>query len=202
MTRASAAHAESCLDDAAWRMSAGGVGRRRRRDAGRRPRRSWTPPLAFLAVAAAVMAAILLTFQHLRTERESALRDAAHEVGMRATILADELNAALQSAPETVARRRVPQGARRRSERAAADGGADRPQRTDGRRRPARRRVRRRPGWRASGSGRTVGRRARHRRSRRRPLRGRRGSFRRRTDGSSSPLRSRRISPPGGARRP
>ncbi len=99
MTRASAAHAESCLDDAAWRMSAGGVGRTA---AARKvlPRRPWTPPAAFLAVAAAVVAAILLTFQHLRNERESALRDAAHEVGMRATILADELNAALQSAPK------------------------------------------------------------------------------------------------------
>ncbi len=47
------------------------------------------------------MAAFLLTFQHLRAERESALRDAAHEVGMRATIIvANELNAALQSAPK------------------------------------------------------------------------------------------------------
>ncbi len=99
MTRASAAHAELCLDDAAWRMSAGGVGRTaaaRTAASGR----SWTPPLAFLAVAAAVITAILLTFQHLRNERESALRDAAHEVGMRATILAGELNAALQSAPK------------------------------------------------------------------------------------------------------
>jgi two-component system cell cycle sensor histidine kinase PleC len=99
MTRASAAHVESCLDDKAWRMSAGGVGRiAAARNA--RARRAWTPPVATLAVAAAVMAALLLTFQHLRTERESALRDAAHEVGMRATIVANELNAALQSAPK------------------------------------------------------------------------------------------------------
>ena len=99
MTRASAAHVESCLDDEAWRMSAGGVGRlaaARKAPLGR----AWTPPVASLAVAAAVMAAILLTFQHLRTERESALRDAAHEVAMRATIVANELNAALQSAPK------------------------------------------------------------------------------------------------------
>ena len=99
MTRASAAHVESCLDDEAWRMSAGGVGRlaaARKAPLGR----AWTPPVASLAVAAAVMAAILLTFQHLRTERESALRDAAHEVAMRATIVANELDAALQSAPK------------------------------------------------------------------------------------------------------
>ena len=103
MTRASAAHAESsCLDDNAWRTSAGDVGASavpRRVPA----RRAWTPPVASLAVAAAVLAAILLTFQHLRTERESALRDAAHEVGMRATLVANELNAALQSAPKTAA---------------------------------------------------------------------------------------------------
>jgi two-component system cell cycle sensor histidine kinase PleC len=99
MTRASAAHAELCLDDAAWRIGAGGGGQ----TAAAREvhsRRSWTPPVAFLAVAAAVIAVVLFTFQHLRNERESALRDAAHEVGMRATILADELNAALQSSPK------------------------------------------------------------------------------------------------------
>ncbi len=56
--------------------------------------------MAFVAVAAAITAAILLTFLHLRNEQESALRDAAHEVGMRATILAGELNAALQAAPK------------------------------------------------------------------------------------------------------
>jgi two-component system, cell cycle sensor histidine kinase PleC len=99
MTRASAAHAEVCLDDEAWRIGAESA---LRPAAARRmtARCSCTPRAARLAVAAAVMAAILLTFQHLRAEREFALREAAHDVGMRATILAAQLNAALQSAPK------------------------------------------------------------------------------------------------------
>jgi two-component system cell cycle sensor histidine kinase PleC len=100
MTRASAAHAEACLDDMAWRTgaeSAGGSGPAHSVAS----RRSWAAWVATLALAAAVTAAILLTFQHLRTERELALREAAREVGMRSRIVAADLNAALQSQPKT-----------------------------------------------------------------------------------------------------
>jgi two-component system cell cycle sensor histidine kinase PleC len=97
MTRASAAHAESCLNDEAWRIVA---------DAADRPSARWraivgpwASAAAAIAAAAAVMAAILLTFHHLRDEREEALRLAAREIGMRATIVAAEVDAALQSAP-------------------------------------------------------------------------------------------------------
>ncbi|HXZ16800.1 MAG TPA: ATP-binding protein, partial [Roseiarcus sp.] len=62
--------------------------------------RSWAFAAASLAAAAAVVAAILLTFQHLRNEREFALREAGREVGMRATIVAARLDAALRSAPK------------------------------------------------------------------------------------------------------
>ena len=97
MTRASAARAESCLDDTGRRMAA---------DAVRIPAIGWFAAArsrafaaASLAAAAAVVAAILLTFQHLRNEREFALREAGREVGMRATIVAARLDAALRSAP-------------------------------------------------------------------------------------------------------
>ncbi|HXZ17013.1 MAG TPA: ATP-binding protein, partial [Roseiarcus sp.] len=43
---------------------------------------------------------ILLTFQHLRNEREFALREAGREIGLRATIVAARLDAALRSAPK------------------------------------------------------------------------------------------------------
>jgi two-component system cell cycle sensor histidine kinase PleC len=101
MTRGSAANAEARLrtarrggPDGAARPAAA------RRSAFRAP---WQPSLATIAVAAAVLAAILLTFQHLRSERDFALREAAHEVGMRATILAGRLNAALQTTPKVAA---------------------------------------------------------------------------------------------------
>ncbi len=73
---------------------------RRSAAAGWFARQSWTSAAASLAAAAAVMAAILLTFQHLRNEREFALREAAREVGMRATIVAARLDSALRSSPK------------------------------------------------------------------------------------------------------
>ncbi|MGO9421248.1 PAS domain-containing sensor histidine kinase [Roseiarcus sp.] len=100
MTRANAAHAEACLDDKAWRMGAESA-ETRVAARGAATRRSPTPPVATLALAVAVMAAILLTFQHLRAEREVALTEAALEVGMRARIVAAELDAALQLQPKT-----------------------------------------------------------------------------------------------------
>jgi two-component system cell cycle sensor histidine kinase PleC len=97
MTRSSAANAEARLE-AARSTGADGAARpaAARKSAVRTP---WPPSIAAMAVAAAVLAAILLTFQHLRAERDFALREAASEVGMRATILAGRLNAALLSAP-------------------------------------------------------------------------------------------------------
>ncbi len=87
MTRASAAHAESCLPDEAWPAGADVAvpPAAARRTAGRRPR---TPSTTSLVIAAALMVAMLITFQHLRDERETALRAAAHEAGMRASIVA------------------------------------------------------------------------------------------------------------------
>ncbi len=99
MTRASAAHTESCLDDAGWRVGAARVGRPAVA-VGAGGRGLWAPRVATLGVVAAVTIAILLTFQQLRVERESALRDGAHEVAMRATIVAAQLNSALLSAPK------------------------------------------------------------------------------------------------------
>ena len=101
MTRASAAHTESCLDDAGWRVGAARVGRPAVAVAVAAGGRGlWAPRVATLGVVAAVAIAILLTFQQLRVERESALRDGAHEVAMRATIVAAQLNSALLSAPK------------------------------------------------------------------------------------------------------
>ncbi len=97
MTRASAAHAESCLNDEAWRIVADAADRSPAR--WRATLGPWASAAAALAAAAAVMAAILLTFHHLRAEREEALRLASREIGMRATIVAAEVDAALQSAP-------------------------------------------------------------------------------------------------------
>ena len=99
MTRANAAHAEAYLDDEAWRavVQASGRPSKARRAGGLW---FWTSPAIALAFAAIVLAAILLTAQHLQTDREFALRAAAHEVGLRATILAAKLDAALQAAPK------------------------------------------------------------------------------------------------------
>ncbi len=99
MTRASAAHTESCLDDAGWRVGAARVGRPAVA-VGAGGRGLWAARVATLGVVAAVTIAVLLTFQQLRVERESALRDGAHEVAMRATIVAAQLNSALLSAPK------------------------------------------------------------------------------------------------------
>jgi two-component system cell cycle sensor histidine kinase PleC len=57
------------------------------------------PSAASIGVVIAVVAAVTLTLQHLWFERELALRAAAREVAMRATILASRLDAALSTAP-------------------------------------------------------------------------------------------------------
>ncbi len=101
MTRASAALTESCPDEAGWVAGAGGIGRPAVavRAGGRG---LWAPRVATLGVVAAVTIAILLTLQQLRVERESTLRDAAHDVAMRATIVAAHLNSAFLSAPKVL----------------------------------------------------------------------------------------------------
>jgi two-component system cell cycle sensor histidine kinase PleC len=60
----------------------------------------WLPSAASIGIAFAVAGVVALTVQHLRQERDLALRAAAREVEMRATILAARLNAALAAAPQ------------------------------------------------------------------------------------------------------
>ncbi|MGA9848401.1 MAG: hypothetical protein WBQ45_12270, partial [Roseiarcus sp.] len=59
----------------------------------------WFPSAASIGVALAIVGTIALTLQHLRFERDLALQSAAREVGIRATILAARLDAALAAAP-------------------------------------------------------------------------------------------------------
>jgi signal transduction histidine kinase len=65
------------------------VGRRRR-----------IPSALVVGVAFAILAVLALTLQHLRLERDLALSAGAREVGMRATLVAEELNAALSADPQ------------------------------------------------------------------------------------------------------
>src|SRR6516225_3460044 len=61
------------------------------------------PSAASIGVAFAVIGVIALTLQHLQLEHDLALRTAAREVDMRATILAERLDAALSAAPRSPA---------------------------------------------------------------------------------------------------
>jgi len=63
-----------------------------------RPRR--IPSALVGGVAFAIFAVLALTLQHLRLERDLALSAGAREVGMRATLVAEELNAALSADPQ------------------------------------------------------------------------------------------------------
>jgi signal transduction histidine kinase len=65
--------------------------------AGRRRR---IPSALVVGVAFAIFAVLALTLQHLRFERDLALSAGAREVGMRATLVAEELNAALSADPQ------------------------------------------------------------------------------------------------------
>ena len=60
-----------------------------------------TPSTVSIAIAVAMIGVVALTIQHLRHERALALSAAAREVDMRATLLAQRLNAALVADPET-----------------------------------------------------------------------------------------------------
>ena len=62
-------------------------------------RRRIPSPLV-IGVAIAIFAVLALTLQHLRLERDLALSAGAHEVDMRATLLAQELDAALSADPQ------------------------------------------------------------------------------------------------------
>jgi len=103
MTRASAANADDCADArvrgrsgaAAFRLTAQLLAWPRLVARGR-----WFPSTASIGLVLAVVGTIAVTFQHLRFERDLALKSAAREVGLRATVLADRLNAAFAAAPK------------------------------------------------------------------------------------------------------
>ncbi len=63
-------------------------------------RRRRIPSALVTGVAIAIFAVLALTLQHLRLERDLALSAGAHEVDMRATLLAEQLNAALSADPQ------------------------------------------------------------------------------------------------------
>ena len=64
-----------------------------------RVRRRRIPSAVVIGVAFAIFAVLALTLQHLRLERDLALNAGAHDVDMRATLLAERLNAALSADP-------------------------------------------------------------------------------------------------------
>ncbi len=62
-------------------------------------RRRRIPSALVIGVAFAIVAVLALTLQHLRIERDLALDAGAHDVDMRATLLAERLNEALSANP-------------------------------------------------------------------------------------------------------
>ncbi|HEY3622131.1 MAG TPA: HAMP domain-containing sensor histidine kinase [Roseiarcus sp.] len=70
------------------------------RPAGAVVHRRFISPTVFIGVAIAIFAVLALTLQHLRLERDLALSAGAREVDMRATLLAERLNAALSADPQ------------------------------------------------------------------------------------------------------
>jgi signal transduction histidine kinase len=69
------------------------------RPAGAAVRRRLIPPAVFICVAIAIFGVLALTLQHLRLERDLALGAGASEVDMRATLLAQRLDAAASADP-------------------------------------------------------------------------------------------------------
>ena len=115
MTRVSAANGDSCpiapiraLNGEASFRSAAAWTRRPARALEPMPSPSvgpavrWPriPSAAFIGVAIAIFGVVALTLQHLRLERDLALSAGAREVGMRATLLAERLDAALSAEPQ------------------------------------------------------------------------------------------------------
>jgi two-component system cell cycle sensor histidine kinase PleC len=113
MTRANAANGDACPEGPALsgeaalrfargcaRRSARALGRVRRRFSGAAARSRVVSSAASIGVTVATIGVIALTLQHLRFERDLALSAAAREVDMRATLLAQRLNAALTAEPQ------------------------------------------------------------------------------------------------------
>ncbi len=113
MTRANAANGDACPEGPALsaeaalrfvrgcaRRLAAALGRVHRRCAGAAARSRVVPSAASIGVALATIGVIALTLQHLQFERDLALIAAAREVEMRATLLAQRLNAALTAEPQ------------------------------------------------------------------------------------------------------
>jgi signal transduction histidine kinase len=71
----------------------------RARFAGAEVRQRRIPAAVFIGLAIAIVCVVALTIQHLRLERNLALGAGASEVGMRATLLAERLDAALSADP-------------------------------------------------------------------------------------------------------
>jgi two-component system, cell cycle sensor histidine kinase PleC len=115
MTRASAAKGDVCPEgpaqalsgEAAFRLALAwarrpveALQRAHRNAAAPTVRRRAFPSAVSIAITVAIVGMIALTLQHLRLERDLALRDAAREVDIRATLLAQRLNAALMAEPQ------------------------------------------------------------------------------------------------------
>ncbi len=115
MTRVSAANGDACpvgsartlSGEAAFRFAEAWARRppaalklARSRPAGAVDRRRPIPSAAFVGVAIAIFGILSVTLQHLRLEHDWALRAGASEVGMRATLLAERLDAALSAQPQ------------------------------------------------------------------------------------------------------
>src|SRR5580704_1333723 len=113
MTRANAANGDACPEGPALsveaalryargcaRRSARALGRVRRRFSGAAARSRVVSSAASIGVTVATIGVIALTLQHLRFEHDLALSAAAREVDMRATLLAQRLDAALTAEPQ------------------------------------------------------------------------------------------------------
>jgi two-component system, cell cycle sensor histidine kinase PleC len=114
MTRVSAANGDACPQGPArglgWEavLRFAGAWASRQIEALERVRRPgaatirWRviPPAVSIGIAVAIIGIIALTLQQLRLERDLALRAAAREVDIRATLLAQRLNAALVADPQ------------------------------------------------------------------------------------------------------
>ena len=100
MTRASAANADDCADArVTGRSGAAACCPAALLLAWSRALTLALPSTASIGLILAVAVTIAVTLQHLRFERDLALKSAAREVGLRATVLADRLNAAFAAAP-------------------------------------------------------------------------------------------------------
>ena len=101
MTRASAATVGGCLDGRTSVRNAERSWLDWDRWARRIPfRTGFGPAAAIIAVATGLIVIVALTVDHLRLERDLALRAAMTEVDVRATLLAARLDAALAAAPQ------------------------------------------------------------------------------------------------------